>query len=135
MMSTIFDKLNLKDQEEIVVLNAPKSFESEIFGLSGVRVRRRMEDARNVVFALAFVTKQIEVDQLAAAIAAQCAVDPVFWFAYPKGTSKRFSCEFNRDNGWGSLRKLGFDTVRQVAIDEDWSALRFRRVEFIKQRT
>ncbi len=30
------------------------------------------------------------------------------------------------------MRLTGFDTVRQVAIDEDWSALRFRRVEFIK---
>jgi hypothetical protein len=32
------------------------------------------------------------------------------------------------------LKKLGFDTVRQVAIDEDWTALRFRRTEFIKSR-
>lgn len=28
----------------------------------------------------------------------------------------------------------GFDSVRQIAIDEDWSALRFRRAEFIKRR-
>lgn len=38
----------------------------------------------------------------------------------------------NRDDGWDELKKAGFDTVRAVAIDEDWSALRFRRVEFIK---
>jgi len=30
------------------------------------------------------------------------------------------------------IRNAGFDSVRQVAIDEDWSALRFRRVEYIK---
>jgi hypothetical protein len=30
------------------------------------------------------------------------------------------------------LGKLGFEAVRQVAINEDWSALCFRRVEFIK---
>jgi len=54
------------------------------------------------------------------------------WFAYPQGTSKRYTCEFNRDTGWSALRSAGFDTVRQVAIDEDWSALRFRRVEYIK---
>lgn len=57
----------------------------------------------------------------------------LLWFAYPKGTSKKYKCDFNRDDGWEPLRKLGFDTVRQVAIDEDWSALRFRRVEFIKR--
>jgi hypothetical protein len=43
-------------------------------------------------------------------------------------------CEFNRDKGWGVLARSGFDCVRQVAIDEDWSALRFRRIEFINHR-
>jgi hypothetical protein len=32
------------------------------------------------------------------------------------------------------LKAEGFDTVRAVAIDEDWSALRFRRIEYIKPR-
>jgi hypothetical protein len=56
----------------------------------------------------------------------------VVWFAYPKGTSKKYKSEINRDNGWQILGELGFEGVRGVAIDEDWSALRFRRVEFIK---
>jgi hypothetical protein len=51
---------------------------------------------------------------------------------YPKGTSKRYTCDFNRDSGWEVIRNAGFDSVRQIAIDEDWSALRFRRVEYIK---
>jgi hypothetical protein len=37
----------------------------------------------------------------------------------------------NRDTGWDVLRRAGFDTVRLVAIDADWSALRFRRKEHI----
>ena len=60
--------------------------------------------------------------------------DAIVWFAYPKGTSRKYQCDFNRDNGWDALKALGFDTVRQVAIDADWSALRFRRVEFIGGR-
>ncbi|HNM27658.1 MAG TPA: hypothetical protein PKL15_19570, partial [Saprospiraceae bacterium] len=55
--------------------------------------------------------------------------------AYPKGSSKTYRCEFNRDNGWQALGEVGYEPVRQVAIDEDWSALRFRRVEFIKTMT
>jgi hypothetical protein len=61
--------------------------------------------------------------------------DPIVWIAYPKQTSKKFRCEFNRDTGWESLGLLGFEPVRQVAIDEDWSALRFRRVGNIKTMT
>ncbi|MDZ7812318.1 MAG: hypothetical protein U5L74_04040 [Ideonella sp.] len=30
------------------------------------------------------------------------------------------------------LGAAGFEPVRQVVVDEDWSALRFRRAEFIK---
>jgi hypothetical protein len=43
-------------------------------------------------------------------------------------------CDFNRDTGWAALQEAGFDTVRAIAIDEDWTALRFRRKEFIKTR-
>jgi hypothetical protein len=54
---------------------------------------------------------------------------------YPKGTSKKFKCNFNRDSGWQVMGQHGLEGVRQVAIDEDWSALRFRKVEFIRVMT
>ena len=57
--------------------------------------------------------------------------DVVLWFAYPKGTSKRVAGEINRDTGWEPLLSAGFETVRLVAIDEDWSALRFRRAAYV----
>jgi hypothetical protein len=59
----------------------------------------------------------------------------VVWFAYPKQSSKKYTCEFNRDSGWAELGKAGFEPVRMVAIDADWSAVRFRRVDFIKSLT
>lgn len=131
-MPTIFRKLNLKDQQEILVLNAPASFEHELAGLSSVRAIRRLEEAKTVGFALVFVTQRSELERLSQALVAKAVGDVLLWFAYPKGTSKRYACDFNRDEGWDVLRRSGFDSVRQVAIDEDWSALRFRRVEYIK---
>ena len=38
----------------------------------------------------------------------------------------------HRDRGWDTLAAQGFAPVRQVAIDDDWSVLRFRRREFVK---
>ena len=32
------------------------------------------------------------------------------------------------------MNAAGFETVRAVAIDEDWTGLRFRRSEFVKAR-
>jgi hypothetical protein len=131
-MSSVFEKLNLKQQREILVVNAPSSFESELVALKGVIVLRDPRKAKAVHFALAFATKQADVDALSLVLAAKAEGDALLWFAYPKGTSKQYKCEFNRDTGWNAIRSAGFDTVRQVAIDEDWSALRFRRMEFIK---
>ena len=134
-MPTVFEKLNLKDHREILVVDAPASFESELAALSGVTVLRDPGNVKAVRFALAFATTQAEVDSLAKLLAAKADGDALLWFAYPKGTSKKYECDFNRDTGWSALKCAGFDTVRAVAIDEDWSALRFRRVEYIKSAT
>ena len=131
-MSDVFRKLNLKDQQAILVLNAPESFEPELASLDDVAIRPSLDGIQRIVFSLAFVTKQEEVDNLASSIAAKAEGDAIVWFAYPKASSKKYTCEFNRDTGWAVLGELGFEGVRQVAIDADWSAIRFRRVEFIK---
>jgi hypothetical protein len=130
--SPVFKKLNFKDQTRVFVLNAPRSFEAELDRLEGIEVRRAFSGASAVSFVLAFVTRQPEVDSAAKRIAKLAQGDAVVWFAYPKSSSKRYKSEINRDSGWNALGAAGFEPVRMVAIDEDWSAMRFRRVEYIK---
>jgi hypothetical protein len=130
-VATVFDKLNLKGQREILVLAAPSSFEPAIQNLSGVAILRDARKAKSIERAIAFVTRRAEVDAAVKQILPKTEGDVVLWFAYPKGTSKRHASEINRDNGWDSLQSAGFETVRLVAIDEDWSALRFRRKAYI----
>lgn len=136
-LTPLFSKLNLKSADSLLVLNAPESFATEVHALPpAITV---LSDARAkgepVAFALAFATRQVEVDRFAPVLAARALGDAVVWIAYPKSTSKNYRCDFNRDKGWATLGELGFEPVRQVAIDDDWSALRFRRVEFIKTLT
>jgi hypothetical protein len=131
-MSSIFEKLNLKNQRQIVVVNAPKSLEHELTRLRETTMVSNLKDLDEIEFSLALVTKQSEVDTLAMAIATKAKDDAVVWFAYPKKTSKKYKSEISRDNGWQTLGELGFEGVRGVAIDEDWSAARFRRVGFIR---
>ncbi len=133
-MATIFEKLNLKDHQEILVLNAPQSFAPELARLPVVTLHHHLESVAQIRFALAFVTRKAEVDALAPKIVARAKGDATVWFAYPKGTSKKLKCDFNRDTGWDALKSAGFDSVRAIAIDQDWTALRFRRKEFIKAR-
>jgi hypothetical protein len=134
-MPRLWEKLNLGECREILVVNAPKSFVEQLKALQRVRIQRRITAIKELTFALVFVVKQTELNKWSAAIVAKATGDALLWFAYPKGTSKQYKCDFNRDKGWDALRASGFDCVRQVAIDEDWSALRFRRTEFINLRS
>jgi hypothetical protein len=129
----IFEKLNLGANTEIAVFNAPKSFEPELARLKGVKVLQDPKRPAALAFAMAFAVTQAELDRLSAILAGASQGDAVLWFAYPKATSKRYVCEFNRDTGWQVIKDAGFESVRQVAIDEDWSALRFRRVEYVNR--
>lgn len=132
-MTPLFRKLDLKEQRSIVVLNAPESFEPELRALANVAVVRTPATGDRLDFGIAFAVTRKQLDDASAALASAAEGDAILWIAYPKTTSRRYRCEFNRDSGWDVLGRAGFEAVRQVAIDDDWSALRFRRVEFIKQ--
>lgn len=135
-MNPIFKKLNYKNQKAIYVINAPDSFKKDMEDMQGLAsIETSLAGAKDVGFFLAFVTRQKEVDDLTKKISPLMIEDGILWFAYPKGSSKKYKCEFNRDNGWNELGKLSWEGVRMVAIDEDWSALRFRKAEHIKTMT
>jgi hypothetical protein len=134
-MSGVFTKLNWKNQPTVVVLDAPASFDAEIAALADVRVVRDATGEQAIPFAITFVMSQEAVDAATQLLVPRLADDAVLWFAYPKQSSKRYHCSFNRDTGWAVLGDAGFEGVRQVAIDEDWSALRFRHIDKIKNYT
>lgn len=47
---------------------------------------------------------------------------PLVWFLYPKGGR----ADINRDSLWPIVAEYGMRPITQVAVDETWSALRFR---------
>lgn len=135
-MTDLFKKLNYKDHPEIVVFNSPDSFEPELKEMAKYAIIRRDPAAvKAITFALIFVTKKTEIDELIKIVGPKLQGDANLWFCYPKGTSKKYTCDFNRDTGWSSLGQYHLEGVRMVAIDEDWSAMRFRKQEYIKTLT
>ncbi len=130
-MEGVFKKLNYKGQGKVHILNAPSSFEPELLVLEDqAEIVTRAEG--DVHFALGFVLTQDQVDAFAHSIGPKLEGDAICWLAYPKKSSKKYSSDINRDAGWDALGDYQLEPVRQVAIDEDWSALRFRKVDFIK---
>ncbi|MDQ2780367.1 MAG: hypothetical protein M3Y32_12510 [Pseudomonadota bacterium] len=61
-----------------------------------------------------------------------CADRPGFVRSGTAILARNFECAFHRDTGWQALGGAGYEPVRQVAVDADWSALRFRKVAYIQ---
>lgn len=61
--------------------------------------------------------------------------DPLVWLCYPKKSSKKYKSELSRETMWDILGSYNMEPVRQIAIDEDWSAIRYRMVNKIKSLT
>lgn len=61
-------------------------------------------------------------------VAKVCTESGSFWISYPRSEGKK-KYDINRDSLWGLLLSAGFHPVMQVALDEEWSAVRVKKNE------
>lgn len=132
-MDPVLKKMNFKEGMKIKVCNLPDELKPlvEAWEKEGVMA----DSGDKPTFLLAFVQTEKEVREFFPQLHSFSPDDEVLWMAYPKGTSKKYKAQINRDSGWKIVGDYDYETVRQIAIDEDWSALRFRKVKFIKTLT
>jgi hypothetical protein len=132
-MKKLLEKLNYKGQGRIAILNAEESFTNlASFELKDVILDKEIDPRYPYEFIIVFVKSVSEVNHLSSIALHNLVADGILWFCYPKKTSKKYKSELDRDHGWKELNDSGLYGVRIVTIDEDWSALRFRNVKFIK---
>lgn len=131
-MDALLKKLNYRSGP-IVALNAPGEFApiAEVWKREVPVYGEFQEGAAS--FLLVFARSATEVASIVAPAIERLAPDAVFWVAFPKQTSKRYASDINRDKLWPLLAAMGFGPCRNVAVDEDWSALRFSRIKEGKQ--
>jgi len=132
-MQTLLEKLNYKGQKRIVVINAEKNFKlAPLNEMKDIQIDNQIDPRYPYDFILIFVKKVSEVRDITPVALHNMAVDGILWLCYPKKTSKKYKSDIDRDHGWKALNDLEFFGIRMVTIDEDWSALRFRNLKFIK---
>lgn len=83
---------------------------------------------------VAFVHAAADVAPALARALPHYADGRALWFAYPKKTGA-IRTDLTRDRGWEPLAAHDLLAVTQVALDDTWSALRFRRRAEIKVLT
>ncbi|WP_100629785.1 hypothetical protein [Algoriphagus formosus] len=132
-MDPLLKKLNFKEGMKIQIWNCPeelKALEKEWKSMGLLA-----KDSDHPDFLLGFALSEEEIRVLFDQMKPQLREDEIFWIAYPKKSSKRYQVSINRDKGWKALGDQGYEGVRQVSINEDWSALRWRNVKFINKMT
>ncbi|MEQ8415850.1 MAG: hypothetical protein RIB71_15335 [Imperialibacter sp.] len=133
-MTDLIKKLNYKAQQAIGIFESPDEFAAHIRDFQKLgTVYTQINSADNFDFVLVFVQTEQAIAKLSHEINPKLTDDAPFWFVYPKKSSKKYKAEIHRDHGWAPLGKLGFEGVRMVAVDDDWSALRFRKTDKIKE--
>ena len=135
-MHPIVKKLQYKLQSLVLITHAPDSF-SDVLKAFAETAELHTEPRKGTgyAFVIHFVLTPADVHKAAKSIGNNLEPDGVLWMAYPKKTSRNYKTVITRDEGWKEMGELGFEPVSQVSIDEDWSALRFRKVDFIKTMT
>ena len=129
-------KLNYKESLEVCVLNAPEAFFPFLHDIAQITtLTTSLSPESRVPLMLGFVLSKAELSQMVKTVMKSIDTDTILWFAYPKKASRHYRSDINRDTGWEPLGSLGYEPVRQISLDEDWSALRFRHVSKIKKLT
>lgn len=132
-MTDLLIKLNYKGQERIAVINSTAPFIDQVTSqLKDIVIDRVIDPRYPYSYMILFVKTREEVKQLAPAALHNLTADGILWFCYPKKTSKTYSATVDRDHGWEVLADAGFRGIRLVSIDDDWSAMRFRNIKYIK---
>ena len=132
-MKKLLEKLNYKAQGRIAVLNAEERFTHLLtHELKDVILDKEIDPRYPYEFIIVFVKSVSEVKFLTSIALHNLLADGILWFCYPKKTSEKYNSEIDRDHGWKELNDSGLRGIRVVSIDEDWSALKFRNIRFIK---
>jgi len=135
-MKTLLEKLNFKGQLRIAVINAEEHFFKAISKeLKGILTDREIDQRCPYEFMIFFVRSVKEVEHFVPIALHNLTADGILWFCYPKKSSKKYSSGLERDRGWKALNEYGFYGIRMVSIDEDWSAMRFRNIKYIKSKS
>ena len=112
-------KLQIKPGASVMVGNAPEGFALDL--PESVQQAGPGEQADVV---LVFVRDSTEVEAHSEPFVEAARRDAIAYIAYPK--AGQLGTDLNRDVLWDALRREGLRGVRQVSLDDVWSAMRFR---------
>ena len=118
MALTVAQKLQIK-AGPVAIIGKPESVELDL-----PPELSTTPDAAHATVVVVFVTQDSDVDKVATPAIEAAKADKLAWIAYPK--AGKLGTNLNRDSLARLVEERGATPVRQIAIDDTWSALRFK---------
>jgi hypothetical protein len=119
---SVAERLQVKGERHLAVIGASAALE-KVVGASKVRA-----DVATADVVLLFTPDRANFEAKLPGVLKKVTPAAILWVAYPKLSSK-LAGDLSRDIIHSLAPGYGLDTVSQIAIDEDWSALRLKRLK------
>jgi hypothetical protein len=132
MAAPLAKRLQIRPGQTVMTVNAPPEYARALGDLpDGARLVAGGDPAE-ADHVHVFVRDSGELARLGPQAVAGARAGAVTWIAYPKRSSG-VDTDLTRDRGWEGVTD-DIDAVSQVAVDDTWSALRFKPVAEVGRR-
>ena len=111
-------KLQMRPDQSVALVNAPADFDPGDLGGHPDAPEARAD------LVLVFASDGKELNARTGSLTSAATRGALAWIAYPK--AGQLGTDLNRDRVRASVVEHGLDTVRQIALDDVWSALRLK---------
>jgi hypothetical protein len=128
MSQTLFEKLQLKDEKNLLIQGLPSAIEKQFVKLAFAKNVTPLLKMKKIDFALVFAINQRQLQSILKEVFPALHGEAKLWIAYPKAASK-IASDLNRDCSWNCLCDEGYEIALSVPLDHVWTALRFQRAE------
>ena len=125
-LPTLLEKLQLKDEKNLLIQGLPSSIEKQFIKLSFSKNVTPLLKKRKIDFALVFAVSQRQLVDILRDVMPCLQDEARLWIAYPKPTSK-IASDLCRDKNWDFVCEFNVEAVDMIALDNVWSAARFER--------
>ena len=126
MAQTLFEKLEMADEKNLLIQGLPSSIEKQFNKLSFAKNVTPLLKSRKIDFALVFVVNEKQLNGILSEVMPALKAESKFWIAYPKSTSKIVT-DLNKNGSWDQLFSAGYESTCRVELDHVWSASQYSK--------
>jgi hypothetical protein len=123
---SLFEKLQLKDEKNLLIQGLPSSIEKQFAKLSYAKNVTPLLRSRKIDFALVFVVNHNQLCNILNDVFPALHNESRLWIAYPKTTSK-IASDLYKDCSWQVLSDNEFASIEEVTLDHVWTAMQFKK--------